>query len=49
MIYDILNGFKSQGFIEIIRNPAFTQKTKQPSNFWDEKMGKSVSIRRCGA
>ena len=46
MIYDILDDLKCQGVIEIIRNPAFTEKRLQPSTFWEEKKDKSVTIRR---
>ena len=47
MIYGILDELKSQGLIEIIRTPAYTEKRLQPSTFWEEKENKSVTIRRC--
>ena len=47
MIYDILEDFKRQGLIDIIRNPAVTLKKGEPSEFWEEKNGQSVTIRRC--
>lgn len=47
MIYGILDELKSQGLIDIIRNPAYTEKRLQPSTFWEEKENKSVTIRSC--
>lgn len=36
MIYDILDDLGSQGFIQIVRDPAFTPKRGKPSEFWEE-------------
>jgi len=45
MIHTILERLEQQGEIEIVRNPALTRSgTKR--RFWDEKDGKTVSIRR---
>lgn len=44
-IQDILSEFESDGIIKIIRNPA-TTSTGKKSCFWEEKNGKTVTIRR---
>lgn len=46
MIYDILEDLARQGLLNIVRDPAFTLKKGKPSEFWEEKKGQSVTIRR---
>ena len=45
MIYDILNELSASGVIDIIRQPSKTLQ-KHPTTFWEEKKGRSVTIRR---
>ena len=45
MIHTILERLEQQGEIEIVRNPALTSKGGK-RRFWDEKDGKTVTIRR---
>ena len=45
MIYSMLEELKVSCDIDIVRNPAFTEKGK-PSAFWEESKDKKIIIRR---
>ncbi len=45
MIYNILNELQEEKFISIERNPPFTSAGK-PRTFWDEKAGRTVTLRK---
>lgn len=46
MVNDALKELEADGFIQICRQPQFSEKTGQPLRYMEEKGGRSVIIRR---
>lgn len=46
MINDALKELEADGYIEIIRDPAVSEKTGNPLNYMTEEKNKKVTIRR---